>query len=85
MKLGSVNTCPECGNKNDSGLGIEHEALIPREGDASICIVCGHVMIFKADGALREPSEDELIEIMRSKTVREMMAALAVIRRDRPS
>lgn len=50
--------CIRCGDKHDAAscVGEEHG---PGPGDITICITCGHVMVFTDDLALRELTSAE--------------------------
>jgi len=54
--------CPFCGKKLNQAASSEDPDLVPCENDISICIKCGEVVIFKADGSLRKPSQEEAAE-----------------------
>lgn len=58
--------CLDCGKKIDSASRADARLaeVAPSEGDIAICFGCGHVMIYADDqGALREPTGEELVEI----------------------
>jgi hypothetical protein len=42
------------------GMGGEHS---PRDGDMTVCLYCRHVMIYNADLSLRNPTDEEIVEI----------------------
>lgn len=56
--------CPECGKKLDTARLVEKrkEARAPEAGDRSICLNCGHIMVFNEDFTLREMTIAEVIE-----------------------
>ena len=51
--------CYKCGSKMDRATGA-FGAVTPKEGDASMCLKCGAVAIFRKDLTLRPPSVTEL-------------------------
>lgn len=59
-------TCPNCGKSLDSFTharpGVRHAA----EGDLSICVYCGVVLIFRADLTLRLPTAAEAPAVIKS-------------------
>ena len=57
--------CPQCRYKL-TGATIAHgEEYLPTEGDASICLNCGQLLIYKSDLTLRRPRVEELRELIR--------------------
>jgi hypothetical protein len=60
-----VNRCSSCGYTFDaaSEVGNADAPVYPKPGDASLCLKCGHIGIFTADGAIREPNDQELREL----------------------
>lgn len=56
-----VHRCSACGKANDSvSMFPDGERELPRAGDLSICLYCGHLAIFMADDlGLRELSDVE--------------------------
>lgn len=76
--LGYETVCPTCRRPNDSAAHASGEK--PRDGDASICWVCGGIGIFDstAQGRMRQPSEDELAEVMANPDVRRVTQAIGL-------
>ena len=57
------NACLNCGHSITAGAPVERGDRPPVPGDIAICLYCAHVHIY-ADGlALREPNDDEMVEI----------------------
>lgn len=61
--------CPHCGRVNMIHSGHDVEST-PEDGDYSICWKCKLVSVYVMDGTLklREPTEQELINLMKSDT-----------------
>lgn len=59
--------CLDCGKKFDraSGVGSKYgrNRLVPRPGDITICIGCGHIMAFADDLTMRALTDAEMVEI----------------------
>jgi hypothetical protein len=58
--------CLNCGAKLDAsstfGVG-EGKEVRPGEGDMTVCFMCRHVMIYNADLSLRNPTDEEVVDI----------------------
>jgi DNA-directed RNA polymerase subunit RPC12/RpoP len=52
-----VCRCVNCGKELDAAAGFDKS---PQAGDASLCLYCGHFMIFDDDLKVRAPTDDEL-------------------------
>ena len=65
-----LNLCPSCGNKNDAVTAAFGDAT-PHPGDLSICLYCGHLMVFADDLSLRALTDEEMHEVA---GMREMLA-----------
>lgn len=48
----------------------------PRPDDFTICIKCGHVMVFAKNLEFREPNEIELKEISQNQTIQRTVLAI---------
>jgi hypothetical protein len=57
--------CLNCGHTLSaaSGFGVEPRLKIPNEGDVTACLYCRHVMVYNADLSLRNPTDEEVVEI----------------------
>lgn len=67
MKLGSdhhilATVCLNCGQTLDGSTAVGEDAL-PEQGNAVMCIYCGHIMAFDHDLKFRELSDAEVREI----------------------
>src|SRR5258706_4935128 len=54
-----TESCPHCGALLNAATCITERDTNPEEGDYTICIVCGHLLVFAADLSLRLPTEIE--------------------------
>ena len=53
--------CRSCGAKlNAANIAVGHRKTKPKAGDVSICLYCGHVMVFDKHLMLREPNKHEM-------------------------
>jgi hypothetical protein len=57
-----ANKCTNCGTKLDAVSQVDSEDGDPRDGDVSICLYCGHLMIF-SDIGVRNLTDTEMIEL----------------------
>ena len=75
--------CLNCGYKVDAATPtpLEPEPREPREGDATVCLRCSHIMIFTADGRVREATQDERDEVASQPDVQSLLQAMAEVRR----
>jgi len=55
------SSCLACGHKLDTAT--DPSGAMPKKGDVSICLYCGHLMVFKSNGKLRNPTGDEIVEL----------------------
>jgi len=58
-----VSYCTNCKKLLDGATAATKPTALPEEGCISICIYCGHVMVFGKGLILRNPTEAEMIEI----------------------
>ena len=63
--------CMGCGKGLDAVSAVDSNNR-PSPGDFSMCIYCGHVMIYCDDGTLRKPTESELVDIAGDELLIEM-------------
>jgi hypothetical protein len=71
MKIGATGAvpptqCTACDKPIDAATPVddaEELAARPSAGDATVCLGCGHIMIYAADLSLRDPTEEEMAEI----------------------
>jgi hypothetical protein len=55
--------CPSCGKKLDAVSNLEDPVPTPGPGDATVCLGCGHIMIFAEDLTLRAPTTEEMHDL----------------------
>jgi uncharacterized protein with PIN domain len=58
--------CPQCDYKLDASTHIEGDEpkKAPKEGDASVCLNCGQVLIYAEDASLHKATVREIGELM---------------------
>jgi hypothetical protein len=56
------SACLACGKKLDAATSMTDDAY-PKPGDATICLDCGHLMVFAGDLTLRAPNDAEMYEL----------------------
>jgi len=71
------NPCWHCNAPNDAVSDLTGEKK-PYPGAISLCVECGAPGILTETMTSREPTDDELKDILRSQQVRRMMAAIAL-------
>lgn len=52
--------CSRCGHMLDAAVAAKSGGLGPSPGDITICIKCGHPMVFNDDMKPRELNDDEI-------------------------
>jgi acetyl-CoA carboxylase beta subunit len=67
MKLGSdqhipQSPCLNCGKLLDGATCIDNDSM-PDPGDVTICIYCGHLMMFDAQMRLRDLSDEKVRQV----------------------
>ena len=55
--------CLGCGKIVDMAAGMPWGPRPPRPGDYSMCLKCGHLMVFAEDMTLRNPTGKEMIDM----------------------
>lgn len=76
--------CPKCGYLMEATTPLDGGAL-PKDGDVSICLNCGAILIFTAELKMRAATDQEVAEIMRDKQTASMIQrAQSYIRRRGP-
>ena len=68
MKIGQdlplpLAKCTGCGELVNDATSVDKDGAAPGGGDVTICIFCGHVMIYNDDLSMREPTGDEMREL----------------------
>lgn len=54
--------CPSCGSKLNGATDPVGDAT-PSSGDITVCLYCGHILVFTDDLRLRNPTDEEIHEI----------------------
>lgn len=83
MKVGTDRHVPEspctaCGRPMNGATCVGDEAA-PEPGDFTVCIRCGHLMVFGDQLILRDPTDSEAIEIGGDERLLAIQAARARI------
>lgn len=59
-----VSACTNCGRQMDGATAWnEGKVTRPEPGDKSICAYCGHLMVFADDLTLRDPNDNDIMEV----------------------
>lgn len=74
--------CPNCGTVHDMASAVDTLAT-PQPGDASICIMCGHLSVFDADCMLRHLTDDEIHKYAGDERIVLAMTALHYVKKDK--
>lgn len=72
--------CPNCGALNDTASPFDEDAE-PKPGDASICIMCGHLSVFDDNLVLRNPTDEEIYKYAGDERIVLAMTALHHVRK----
>lgn len=67
--------CQNCGSVHDMASAVNEDA-VPKPGDASICILCGHLSVFADDFSLRDPTNEEIKKYAGDSRIVAAMTAL---------
>lgn len=73
-------TCLNCHKPLNRASAVAEDAS-PSDGDFTMCIGCGHLMIFNADQTLRNPTDEELAEIAGDERMITISNAIAKLHR----
>lgn len=65
--------CTNCKRLVDDAQCINDDATIPDPGDVTICLYCGHIMVFAEDGGMRDPNSTEMHQIAGDPVLLAMM------------
>ena len=57
-----VSQCLSCGSELDASTGV-YDAGLPKPGDITLCLYCGHIMAFAGDLGLRELTDSEARDV----------------------
>jgi hypothetical protein len=75
-------TCPNCKEQLNSASSLETEEG-PSPGDMTMCLYCGHLMIFAPDFSFRALTQDEMHEIAGDPRVIQIMKFRAAFMKER--
>lgn len=84
MKIGTdrrirASPCLHCGRQLSGATAVGDDAA-PTPGDATVCIYCGHIMVFAEDLKLRNPiaaeiddlaGDERILTVQRARKARE--------------
>jgi hypothetical protein len=77
--------CLACGAPLDAATAFAEKGHAsepkPQPGDFTLCIHCGHLMVFTDDMRLRQPTRDELDEAAADQKITDASFAIAELRR----
>jgi len=62
VKLENRPRCLDCGELLDGATAVESDGS-PQTGDVTICIYCGHIMVYDKKLNFREPNTEEARQI----------------------
>jgi hypothetical protein len=71
-------TCTNCRKVVDAASGVATDAK-PDPGDFTICLACGHLMVFADDLTLRDLNDDEIVEIAGDRRVLAVQRARGMV------
>lgn len=87
MRMGPSRTvresaCTNCGKILDMVSVVDEKIgkTVPRKGDITICIKCGHVMVFCKHMKLRNPTGEEILKIAGDKRMVLLQQALSKLK-----
>lgn len=72
--------CSVCGHSMDRAAQVDGQAR-PAPDDFTLCIRCGHVMVFAADLSVREPTVAELKEIACNPIIQRALVAIRQVQK----
>lgn len=70
--------CPSCKTQLDCASDMK-AANKPKPGDYTVCIRCGHILIFGAGLKLRELNDSEIVQIAGERHLIEIQKARALM------
>ena len=60
----ATSACPQCGKVLDAATPTRLEdKRAPEPGDISVCLHCHGLLVYGDDMSLREPTDDEIVEL----------------------
>ena len=63
-----LTKCTNCGKKIDGALSVGGD-YTPEPGNYTLCLDCGHLMVFADDMTLRDPTDEEIVEAAGMKEI----------------
>lgn len=78
-----LDHCLGCGKLFDEATQVGRGNAAPRPGDATICLECGHVMMFDKNRRVREPTGRELIDLAGDLRIMMTKFTIEQIKRER--
>ena len=75
------NNCLNCGKVLTAASSFEAPRQGPEPGDIAICISCAHLHCYTSDLRLRQPTDEEIVEIAGDPEIVRMMKALGHLQR----
>jgi RNase P subunit RPR2 len=57
------SVCQNCGKPLDAAARPQADEPRPGPGDVTVCLGCGHIMVYADDMNLRHPTGEEMAEI----------------------
>jgi hypothetical protein len=75
-------TCPNCGARLDGHDTTDGELAIPANGDTSLCIYCGSLLVYEGIGenlTLRKPTAEELHDMLASPDIQHALQAWRLV------
>lgn len=71
-------SCPSCSKRLEVATGIG--VAKPKPGNVTVCLYCGHVLVFGEGLTLREPTSKEMHQIAGNKEVLAMVEIAGRVR-----
>jgi hypothetical protein len=78
------SACTNCGKVLDGATAVQETVdsrkrkHVPKPGDFTVCIVCGHLMSFDEKLQLRDPTPEEQINVAGDRRLLAIMKAIAM-------
>lgn len=57
-----TSRCPVCQTKLDCCSHPSDDTVLPVQGDLTICLYCGEILMFDVDMNLKSPTPEEIVE-----------------------
>ena len=78
------SSCLNCGHRIDASSVYTAEAgRAPRDGDISICLMCRHVMAYRADLSLRPLTDQEIVDVAGDPRLVSMIDLVGAYQKDK--